>query len=353
MWYPSDWKGGLMPESNILKIIRLCRDIDTAAMEIYGRISNLCDNDELKPFWKEMSEEEATHIDFWNRLETLEENFGIPELFEDPDNVIQELSHGAERAEELLQRCEDSCSVGNSFILAYRMEFYLLHPALELLFHTLGNAGGGPSPENEYESHILRFINTFAQYGEVTPELELLGETLKRLWRENRSLALQATRDDLTGLLNRRGFFAMAELLAFLAQRNASTMGVMMIDLDHFKSVNDRFGHEEGDAVLKATARLINDGLRASDVAGRYGGEEFIILLSSIDQERTVQIAEKIRQLVLTNTVGKINVTISIGVAEGKIHSKPREELHKLIKRADSALYQAKDSGRNTVVVLK
>jgi diguanylate cyclase (GGDEF)-like protein len=342
-----------MPESSILKIIRICRDIDTAARDIYGRIYGLCDNDELKQFWKEMSEEEETHIEFWDRLETLEKNFGIPELFEDSDSVIQELQHGAERAEELLLRCEDSCSVGNAFILAYRMEFYLLHPAFELLFHTLGEVAGGPNPEKEYESHIERFINTFAKYGEVTPELELLGESLKRLWRENRILALQATRDDLTGLLNRRGFFAMAEQLAFLAQRNASTMGVMMIDFDHFKSINDRFGHEEGDAVLKATARLISDCLRTSDVAGRYGGEEFIILLSSIDEERTVQIAEKIRQLVLSNPVGKINVTISIGVAEGKIHSEPREKLHKLIKSADAALYQAKDSGRNTVVVAK
>jgi diguanylate cyclase (GGDEF)-like protein len=122
-----------------------------------------------------------------------------------------------------------------------------------------------------------------------------------------------------------------------------------MIDLDHFKAVNDSHGHKTGDMVLKALAGLLIGNLRASDVAGRYGGEEFIVLLPSASQDAAARTAEKIRRLAESTPMEGISITISVGLAEGAIESPPAEELQALIQKADAAMYRAKESGRNRV----
>jgi diguanylate cyclase (GGDEF)-like protein len=338
-----------MSKDAVLEIVRLCKETDTIAKNVYARLSAICPDPHLGPFWREMSEAEAEHVGFWRRLERIGERSGLPDLFDDPDTVIQELRHAAEKSKQLLAGCEKDYSTASAFVLAYRMEFYLLHPAFELLFHSLGNIVGGPNPETHYHAHINRFIIALTRYGQVTPELELLGETLQRLWRENRTLAHQATRDDLTGLLNRRGFFAAAIPLAFLAQRNNSVIGVLMIDLDNFKAVNDALGHKTGDSILTEISSLLSENLRASDVAGRYGGEEFIVLLPSASQDSASRTAEKIRYLVESTPPKGVPLTLSIGLAEGIIESSPTEELQELIRQADAALYRAKETGRNKV----
>jgi diguanylate cyclase (GGDEF)-like protein len=338
-----------MPKNAVLEIVRLCKETDTIAKNVYARLSAMCPDPHLGPFWREMSEAEAMHVGFWRRLERIGERSGLPELFEDPDTVIKELRHAAEKARQLSDNYERDYDTANAFVLAYRMEFYLLHPAFELLFHSFGSVVGGPNPETHYHAHINRFIIALARYGRVTPELELLGETLQRLWRENRTLAHQATRDELTGLFNRRGFFGTSIPLASLAQRNHSVIGLLMIDLDHFKMVNDRHGHKAGDTILRAIADLLKANLRASDVAGRYGGEEFIVLLPSTSRGSAAETAEKIRHLVESAPLEGIPLTLSIGLAEGRIRSSPTEELQALIQQADAALYRAKESGRNRV----
>ncbi len=100
-----------------------------------------------------------------------------------------------------------------------------------------------PNPEDEYESHLKRFIDALNQFGKTSPEMELLGETLQRLWLENRNLARQSLYDNLTGTLNRRGFFDSIKPLSYLAQRSNLMVGIMMIDIDNFKTINDSYGH--------------------------------------------------------------------------------------------------------------
>jgi diguanylate cyclase (GGDEF)-like protein len=184
----------------------------------------------------------------------------------------------------------------------------------------------------------------------VTPELELLGETLQRLWKENKRLALQATRDDLTKVFNRRGFFAVSIQLAYLAQRNGFIIGIMMVDLDHFKSINDRFGHRKGDILLRRLAGLLSDSLRTSDIVGRYGGEEFIIMLPQINNRASVTVAQNILEKLRKTPLEGIPLTISIGVAEGVLGKNVQADFQSLIQKADKALYQAKASGRDRVV---
>ncbi len=157
-----------------------------------------------------------------------------------------------------------------------------------------------------------------------------------------------ATTDPLTGLLNRRGF---AEACAQLIEREAKAerpVSVMIFDIDHFKSVNDRFGHAEGDEVLKLFAEVVVDNLRLTDLSGRIGGEEFAALLPCSLEEAMVA-AERVREVFAASGVvcdgAPVDTTVSIGVAGGPAGT----DLDVLLAAADTALYKAKRSGRNRV----
>lgn len=155
-----------------------------------------------------------------------------------------------------------------------------------------------------------------------------------------------AMTDPLTGLLNRRALFGG------LAGLVPDDVALVVMDLDHFKSINDRFGHATGDTVLQAFAEVISSNLRASDVAARLGGEEFCILLRHATAETAVGIAERIRThleaKVFLTPSGPLRSTVSAGIA---MRSSEPEVFQALLDRADLALYQAKSSGRNRVHV--
>ena len=164
------------------------------------------------------------------------------------------------------------------------------------------------------------------------------------------------TVDALTGLLNRRFLGDSSETLASGILRRDAHMGVLMADIDFFKQVNDTYGHEVGDEVLKRVAQTIRDSVRRSDVVIRYGGEEFLILLmdDAKDENSTKSVAEKIRKAVedtsFTVPGGVLKKTISIGAS---IFPDDAENFWQCIKYADVALYKAKEAGRNRVVVFK
>ena len=176
-----------MQETPIVHIIHLCREIDGIACDVYAKLADFCDDPDLSKFWRDMSKEEAKHISFWRRTERIKAFSSMPNIFENPDETISELEKALSRSRDLLSTCKQEFTLSNAFILAYRMEFYLLHPAFKMLFLLLRPLADDESPEDEYESHIARFIDTLSKHGGVTPELELLGETLQRLWKEKKA----------------------------------------------------------------------------------------------------------------------------------------------------------------------
>lgn len=157
-----------------------------------------------------------------------------------------------------------------------------------------------------------------------------------------------ATTDELTGLLNRRAFLAALDTEITRSQRSGAPLALALIDLDHFKSVNDRFGHAGGDEVLRRFADTARETMRAGDVVGRLGGEEFAVMMTDTDQVQSGIAGERLRDAIakrriVLSTGALVPVTISVGVA----HYHGGEERDRLIIRADEALYDAKDSGRN------
>lgn len=161
-----------------------------------------------------------------------------------------------------------------------------------------------------------------------------------------------ARHDALTGLCNRRYLSELAEREVELAKRHASPLATLMLDIDHFKNVNDSYGHDVGDLVIKALADTCTRSLRRIDHIGRIGGEEFVCILPSTSREEAIAAAERMRrdiELVCVGTPkGEIRFTVSIGVA---LFNPAHADWPTLLKDADVALYRAKHEGRNRVVV--
>jgi len=158
-----------------------------------------------------------------------------------------------------------------------------------------------------------------------------------------------ARTDTLTGLLNRRGFEERTGIELSRAARSGNPLGFVMVDLDHFKAVNDRFGHPEGDRVLKRLSGVLVKEMRLMDVVARLGGEEFAIVLPDTDPEATLFTAERVRCAVKEEFSGPpLTLTVSCGVAALPADG---ETLPALLSAADRALYAAKEQGRDRTVV--
>lgn len=158
-----------------------------------------------------------------------------------------------------------------------------------------------------------------------------------------------ATRDHLTGLSSRQGFEPTFHQMLETARRNQQPLSILLLDLDHFKKINDNHGHLQGDKVLEQVALALGDNIRHCDAISRWGGEEFLLALAECDSHAATQVAEKIRLLISERVklekAPELTVTASIGVAEFDL----QESAEQLFSRADKALYRAKNNGRNQV----
>jgi diguanylate cyclase (GGDEF)-like protein len=155
--------------------------------------------------------------------------------------------------------------------------------------------------------------------------------------------------DPLTGVNNRSGMDGAIKREVELARRHNAPLSVLLLDIDHFKAINDRFGHACGDFVIQAVAQCISDTVRGSDMVFRFGGEEFLVLLSCTDNEGAQLLAERIRhnvEALVFSTEKELRVTASLGITRLLSDDNPDS----LFKRADEALYRAKKGGRNQVI---
>jgi len=165
-------------------------------------------------------------------------------------------------------------------------------------------------------------------------------------------LLLLANTDELTELANRRNFFDILDREILRAKIDGSGLAVMMLDIDHFKSANDTYGHRGGDEILRQMGKILKENIYPLDVAARYGGEEFVILMPSTSSEKAYQAAERLRKIVDQHQWKVLNKTISITTSIGlaSIDSNNLMSSYDLVEKADTALYSAKRRGRNCVV---
>ncbi len=217
-------------------------------------------------------------------------------------------------------------------VLLVRMVANIYSPPSDMM-----SAGAGQST---YFLAVLLMV-TAGSFGMFWMEIQYLHVELTR----------QAARDSLTGMLNRRSFLADFERELARVRRGGSNMSVAMFDLDHFKRLNDLHGHPAGDEVLRSVAASMQACIRLPDVLGRYGGEEFALLMPNTDADMALRVAERIRLAVQMNGVEwkgeRLTVTLSGGVAAYSVSGVTADGL---IASADAALYEAKHAGRNRIV---
>lgn len=193
--------------------------------------------------------------------------------------------------------------------------------------------------DEEKRIFIGNIINAFSPFVSTLRLLELTKEL--------------SIRDHLTGLYNRRFVYEFFDKKAHESIRKNEKIGILLIDIDNFKKLNDTYGHDTGDSVIKFVARVLKNSIREMDIAGRWGGEEFLVMLSGITEERfTADVAERIRRnideaIIYTRDGKLLHITVSIGVA---IFPDDGQELDLVIKKADEKLYKAKQEGKNMVV---
>lgn len=205
-----------------------------------------------------------------------------------------------------------------------------------------------PSLGGDVETHAT--TDAMQAMRDMQERTRLIGVHLERLFEQRNEL--EGGRDSLTRLLSRRFLDVILAKEVGYARHSGTTFALLALDIDHFKQVNDTYGHDSGDMVLQQFAELLNDHTRGGDYVFRMGGEEFLILLVDVQRVGAVQVAEKLRQRVFNESFhvredGQVAITVSIGVALHDGHPD-----HSRIRRtADDALYRAKNGGRNSVVI--
>jgi diguanylate cyclase (GGDEF)-like protein len=205
------------------------------------------------------------------------------------------------------------------------------------------------------EDHAAQLASLAEATDEGARKVEEAKQALEREIVERRHLETRlrhmATTDGLTGALNRAGFLALSQTALELGVPPGRTMALMMLDIDHFKAINDRFGHAGGDLALRHLVTVIGGRTRRSDLLGRLGGEEFAILLPCIPPHEAERMAERLVAHIAASPVAYGDRSISMTVSIGLTLATPMDHsIEKIIARADDALYRAKEGGRNRVV---
>ena len=333
------------------RIIDQCLRLDTHATRLYRYLAEHADSPDLKRFWLSIAGQNEQYRHYWECLQDWAEKGMLNNLFDTPQKILDELTALQEKVSRLADHCKQVHQKEKAFTVAFKLEFYLLHPAFETLGQYVATFNGTATADVAYDRFVGRLFEALQQHDLGTLELELVGEVIHRLWKENRRMAFLSNYDDLTDIFNRRGLFNAIHHLAHLSQRNDNIVGVLMIDIDRFKTINDTYGHPFGDRILKRVANCIREAIRASDVLGRYGGEEFLVFLSRVEPVALGQVGEKIRKAIADLSLDKVNITVSIGIAHGHVGRAVEETIKDLINKADEKLLKAKASGRNRIEI--
>jgi diguanylate cyclase (GGDEF)-like protein len=208
--------------------------------------------------------------------------------------------------------------------------------------------GNKPSDYTEQDVNLVSYI------ADLVWSIVEQKRASEEIYQLNTQLEHLAMTDDLTGLMNRRSFFIRGARELEDIRCEEMPCGLLMLDVDRFKNINDRYGHEAGDQVLQNVAQILAENVREVDLVARLGGEEFGVLLPNLGKEDSIRLAERLRQAVenagITIQGIKMSVTISVGVA---LYDQSCLDFDTILRHADSAMYQAKNLGRNRVVVLE
>ncbi len=297
--------------------------------------------------FEQLAGEERIHLDWWSELLVAWESGLVPDIANE-DGLRTHLQAIHSELDKL-KLADYTCLSGDDALdLAARLEFHMLDPLFGELLDLL-RPGGHGSAVDSYSRHVRRLMalieKRYTRPGMASFLAGVLGRTLENQHR----LSALALRDQLTGLYNRRGILSHLDQWLSWSVRYGRPLGVILLDVDHLKAINDAYGHEAGDLVLENVALALREAARAADTIGRLGGDDFVVLAPETEGAELDALMARLIESVSAKTVhtpiATVPVSVSAGGAwvPGSLFVPPEE----LLAQADRSMYQAKGLGRN------
>ncbi len=332
-------------------ILELCVAMDELAYKTYEAMSEDCSNPDLSEIFRRMGIEEKHHVDWWRDLIAAWDQGLVPDVVNDTDGLENHMRQILNEMQQTSPATFVGVSDDTRLDIAARLEFFMLDPIFgELL--DLTEPGGARQHREAYARHLERVVGAIETYYTRSDLARFLARVLRRAWRDNLALAAFATRDPLTALFNRRGLMAQLNQWRSWAGRYERPLGLLLIDVDDFKSINDDHGHAVGDIALKTVAEALARTVRGSDMVARYGGDEFAVVAPETDATELTMLANRLLQAVRDTALsdwdgGPIPLSISAGGAVMLQGS--GVDIDSLLADADRGLYAAKLAGKNRI----
>lgn len=330
-------------------ILELCIRLDEAAHKTYEVMSDSCSSTDLSVMFRQMSIEEQQHVEWWTDLLTAWSHGLLPDIA-DEQKLRDRLTEIATDIDTVMPADVTQLDPDRMLELAAEMEFFMLDPVFSELTELM-QPGSRLDSTEAYRRHVFRLVDAIERHYSAGSLSALLASMLKRALRDQQRLASLAVRDQLTELYNRRGLMGYLQHWLAYSERYGHPLSVALVDIDYFKQINDRYGHVIGDAALVAVSRAIERAVRASDMVGRLGGDEFLVLAPETDDNELRTLMGRVRsevQAALIDAGGEpLALAVSVGgsFTEGGIPSTPEA----IIAAADRSLYAAKEAGRNRI----
>jgi diguanylate cyclase (GGDEF)-like protein len=340
-------------EPDMRRVLQLCMEIDELAVESYEAMAAASEEPEVRALFGQMGRDKAAHISWWRRLLTAFDEDRLPRVLGDPLDLVGQLESVIADVRATMPGDLAGMTTDEMLTTAAKVEYFALEPVFGELLDMLGPVDGALAHE-AYDNHIERLISAIESQHRGTDSLPgFLVRVLRRSWRNSTAMTSYAMRDPLTGLYNRRALDSYLTQWTAWACRYSRPVSVLMMDIDDFKRVNDRQGHTVGDAALVAVAYAITTSARASDIVGRFGGDEFLLIAPESGPAEIAQVAERVlenvRAMSLPSTNGDgLGLTISVGVAVSDGSAGPKVcTPDSLLTAADAGLYGAKAAGKD------
>ncbi len=330
-------------------ILKTCAEMDTIAQATYESMARHVDDPELAAVFERLAAEENTHVSWWEGLANAWDRGLLPDIVNDTEGLERHLTRVLSEIEAMLPVDFSTVSDDVMLDIAARMEFFMTDPVFGELLE-LTEPGGAPSHREAYARHLECVVGAIEDHYSRSDLGRFFAGVIRRAWRDNLALTTYATRDPLTSLLNRRGLLTHLEQWISWAERYSRPLGLLLVDVDDFKRINDTFGHGVGDLALKAVATSLERTLRGSDLVARYGGDGFAIVAPEAEAEELRLLASRLVGAVSALDLKDIDGTaiplgISVGGAVLTTANGPDDDIDRFLAAADRSLYEAKQAG--------